>query len=316
LLILRGAKDREEYQKIIETYQQLLQVHSKNDTLDELRKRFGERKLGFPRGFIYKIIKKEDIFDAASYLKSLNSDIRDIMRRIIIFAGIPESEADVKNFWRLPKLPSDLKKLSRDLKGRIENEYGKLRGEGKWVRLTKGSSQEWLWWKPESNFINWSRESVKALSSLPMARWQGYEYFFREGVFAAGMGNMLPRYVNIPKSITDHSGYGLFPYIIIETLISSKYCIGIGNSTLGNYLTLEFLNHTVNSELNDLRLLPIVIPTESQRKQVEVLIDKAIQIQKRRYATKDEEEKTNLWENLQKIQKEIDKKVEEIYGMK
>jgi len=93
---------------------------SKGSILDNLREKFGV-KLGFPRGFIYKIIKKEDIFDVAFYLDNLNSNIRDIMRRTIIFAGIPESEADIKHLWRLPRLPTDLKKINRDLKDKVES---------------------------------------------------------------------------------------------------------------------------------------------------------------------------------------------------
>jgi broad specificity polyphosphatase/5'/3'-nucleotidase SurE len=76
---------------------------------------------------------------------------------------------------------------------------------------------------------------------------------------------------------------------------------------------LTFIDHTVSNQVNDLRLLPIVIPTEYQRKEMEALVGEAIQIQKQRYVTKDEEEKSNLWQNLQEVQKHIDKKVEEIY---
>ncbi|MCD6456154.1 MAG: Eco57I restriction-modification methylase domain-containing protein, partial [Methanophagales archaeon] len=60
------AKDRKEYQEIIDTYHQLLKEHSRNEALDKLRKEFEEKELGLPRGFIYKVIKKEDIFDAGS----------------------------------------------------------------------------------------------------------------------------------------------------------------------------------------------------------------------------------------------------------
>jgi len=310
------SKWKKKNPEIYEAYQKFLSsselANPKGIVLDNLRENFGA-KLGFPRGFIYKIIKKEDIFDAASYLESLNSDIRDIMRRIIIFAGIPESEADVKNLWRLPKLPSDLKKINRDLRDRIESEYRKLVREGKWVILEKNKGQEEVYWAPNTLYIDWSKESVKALSSWSKARWQGYEYYFRGGVtFGRTSGNILK-----PKVASGSIFDTETPLLVsLECRITSKYLAAILNSELSLSILNNFVNHTVHIQLNDLRLLPIIIPTESQRKQVEVLVDKAIQIQKRRYATKDEEEKTNLWENLQKIQKEIDKKVEEIYGMK
>jgi len=85
-------------------------------------------------------------------------------------------------------------------------------------------------------------------------------------------------------------------------------------SNLALYLTKKYLNHTIKSELNDLRLLPIVIPVETQRKEMENLVDEAIEIQKKRYASEKEEEKLQLWKELQKVQERINEKVEGIYA--
>jgi hypothetical protein len=68
-------------------------------------------------------------------------------------------------------------------------------------------------------------------------------------------------------------------------------------------------------ELNDMRLLPIVIPNEFQEKEIEALVDSAIEIQKKRFAIKDEAERSRFWQKLQDIQNLINKKVEEIYGI-
>ena len=298
--------------KIYEKYQKLLAKHSRNEALDKLRNEYGEVKLGFPRGFIYKVIKKEDVFDAASYLASLAPEIREVMRRVIIFGGVPEKESDVKSLWKLPKLPDDLEELDEDLKEGVEEEYGKLISSGKWILLTKGSSQEWWYWKPDESYIEWSRGSVKELSKSPKARWQGYEYYFKEGFFAAGMGNVLPVLVHILPSILDHSGYGLFPHL--EEKLTAKYLMGIGNSSVAKEILIEFINHTVNTELNDLRLLPIVIPTETQRKEIENIVDEAIEIQKKRYASGKGDENSELWKEIQRVQERINDKVEEIYA--
>jgi len=77
---------------------------------------------------------------------------------------------------------------------------------------------------------------------------------------------------------------------------------------------IEFINHTVNTELNDLRLLPVVIPAETQRKEIEALVDEAIEIQKKRYASEKEEEKLQLWKKLQEVQERINEKVWGIYA--
>jgi len=67
-------------------------------------------------------------------------------------------------------------------------------------------------------------------------------------------------------------------------------------------------------ELNDIRLFPIVIPTETQRKEIEALVDEAIEIQKKRYASEKEEEKLQLWKELQEVQERINEEVWKIYA--
>jgi len=78
----------------------VLPKHSRTDALDKLRKKFGEKKLGFLGGFIYKVIKKEDVFDAGAYLESLAPETRGVMRRVLIFGDVPEKESDVKSLWK------------------------------------------------------------------------------------------------------------------------------------------------------------------------------------------------------------------------
>lgn len=302
--------------KIYEAYKELLKSNSRNDALDMLRKKYDEKRLGFPKGFIYKIIKKNDVFDAADYLESLDIEIRDIMRRVIIFGGIPESEEDVKNLWKLPKLPEDLKELDKDFKGKVENEYRKLKGKGKWIAFTRGGEAENIFWNLIDRFIDWSRSNVKWLfnnsgkkgSGMPVIR--NPHYYFSEGITYIDVGGAEIKARILPASIYDHTAHSLFPD---EKDISPKYLLGILNTNLASYFANEFLNHTMHFELNDIRLLPIIILTPSQRKEIEALVDPAIEIQKTRYATKDENEKSRLWHKLQEVQKQINEKVEEIY---
>jgi len=298
--------------KIYKTYQELLKKYSRNEAIDLLREKFEGKKLGFPRGFIYKIIRKEDIFDVGLYLETLDFEIRGIMRRAIIFGGIPESENDVKSLWELKKLPDDLKGLDEDLKEKTEIEYGKLINEGKWIEIITGGEAENIFWSSTDRFINWARNSVKWLSSSSKARWQGYEHFFQEGITYIDVGGAEIKARILPPAIYDHTAHSFFPD---EKDISPKYLLGILNTSFASYFANEYLNHTMHFELNDIRLFPVVIPTESQRKEIESLVDQAIEIQKKRYAINDEEEKNRLWQKLREIQKKIDKKVEGIYGV-
>ena len=303
--------------KIFEKYQKLLAKHSRNEALDKLRNEYGEKKLGFPRGFIYKVIKKEDVFDAASYLESLAPEIRDIMRRAIIFGGIPEKESDVKSLWKLPKLPDDLNGLGAGLKGKVKGEYEKLKEKGKWIAFTRGGDAESIYVTPTDRFIDWSQDSVKWLfnnsgkkgSGMPVIR--NPHYYFTEGVTYIDVGGAEIKARILPSSIYDHTAHSFFPD---EKDISPKYLLGILNTAFASYLANEYLNHTMHFELNDIRLFPVVIPTETQRKEIEVLVDEAIEIQKKRYASEKEEEKSELWKELQRVQERINERVEEIYA--
>ena len=314
------AKDRKEYQEIIDTYHQFLEVHSRNEALDKLRKKFEEKKLEFPRGFIYKVIKKEDVFDAGAYLGSLAPEIRDVMRRVIIFGGVPEKESDVKSMWKLSKLPEDLKTLDTDLKKKVEEEYGKLISEGKWIVLEKNTGQEEIYWAPNTLFIDWSRGSVKWLfensgkkgAAMPVIR--NPDYYFKGGVSMSSISESQFRVKIAEPTVFEHKSHVLEPHQIIEGLFGANYLMAFLSSNFAFYLTKEYLNHTVEPELNDLRLLPLVIPTETQRKEIENLVDKAIEIQKKRYASEKEEEKSEFWKELQRVQERINERVEGIYA--
>jgi methylase of polypeptide subunit release factors len=303
--------------KIFAKYQELLATHSRNEALDKLRKEFEEKKLGFPRGFIYKIIKKEDVFDAASYLASLAPEIRDVMRRVIIFGGVPEKESDVKSLWKLSKLPEDLKGFGAGLKKKVEEEYGKLKGKGRWIAFTRGGEAENIYLTPMDRFIDWSRDSVKWLfnnsgkkgSRMPVIR--NPHYYFAEGITYIDVGGAEIKARILPSSIYDHTAHSFFPD---EKDISPKYLMGILNTTFASYFANEYLNHTMHFELNDVRLFPIVIPTETQRKEIENLVDKAIEIQKKRYASEKEEEKSEFWKELQRVQERINERVEGVYA--
>ena len=136
------------------------------------------------------------------------------------------------------------------------------------------------------------------------------QYYLTEGISYIDVGGSDIKARLLTSSIYDHTAHSFFPD---EKDISPKYLLGILNTPFASYFANEYLNHTMHFELNDIRLFPVVIPAEFQRKEIEALVDEAVQIQKQRYVTKDEEEKSHMWQRLQEAQRQIDKKVEEIY---
>ena len=97
---------------------------------------------------------------------------------------------------------------------------------------------------------------------------------------------------------------------ILEEL-SSKFIIGLLNSNLIFDYYREFVNCTVNIQINDIRQIPIVIPQKEQIKVFESLVDKAISIKKS--ALEIDSETDCIDSNLLLIEDEIDHAVLSLY---
>jgi hypothetical protein len=93
----------------------------------------------------------------------------------------------------------------------------------------------------------------------------------------------------------------------------TKYLIAVLNSTFLSHYQFNFINNTVSIQINDIRQLPIIIPTENELKEFEDIFNRAVSIQKKRFSqliSEDEAEK-----ELDKMQKELDEKVLKLYGL-
>lgn len=167
-----------------------------------------------------------------------------------------------------------------------------------WVPIIKGKGQSY--YSPIDKYINWSKESVEKLKESSSARWQGYDYFFEEGIFAAGQGTGKPTFRYANNSVVDHSGNML---VTKSNKVTAKYLNGVMNSSLINDIIDNFINSTVNTQITDIKKVPIVVPTESESERIESLVDKAIKARKNKNS-----------EKVEKISEEIDDEILSIYG--
>jgi len=168
-----------------------------------------------------------------------------------------------------------------------------------WIPIVKGKGKRY--YKSVVEYINWSEESVRKLRNNSSARWQGFNYFFEEGIFAAGQGAGHPTFRYTNNAVIDHSGNIL---ITVGNIVSSKYILGILNSNFTTYIINEFINNSVNTQLSDFRLLPIKTPSWKEISKMESLVEEAISI------IKGESD-----ESLENVQEKIDDLVEKIYGV-
>ena len=97
----------------------------------------------------------------------------------------------------------------------------------------------------------------------------------------------------------------------ISPELSSKFIIGLLNSNLIFDYYREFVNCTVNIQINDIRLIPIVVPQKTELKVIESLVDKAISIKKSTLETHPEADHIDT--NLLLVENEIDNAVLSLY---
>ncbi len=108
-------------------------------------------------------------------------------------------------------------------------------------------------------------------------------------------------------SVNDVGSMSLFP---LTNLCSSKYIIALLNSNLLFDFYREFINCSVNIQINDIRQVPIIIPSVSQLKKVESSVIKAIGCRVA-LASNDEIELNSDF--LENIEDELDGFVNSIY---
>ncbi|MDP3048258.1 MAG: N-6 DNA methylase [Thermodesulfovibrionales bacterium] len=150
-----------------------------------------------------------------------------------------------------------------------------LEGYQTWVPFRKGDPEGNKWIDDEPLFINWSKENVKYLQNAPEARWQGYSFFFSEGVTYTLLGNHTSLKARLqPRCVFEAGGSRLLP---IYESVSVQCFLSILNSDFFSFLIKKFINHTTKFELNNLRMSPIIIPTMKQASELETLARKAVE---------------------------------------
>lgn len=108
-------------------------------------------------------------------------------------------------------------------------------------------------------------------------------------------------------SVNDVGSMSLFP---LSNLCSSKYIIALLNSNLLFDFYREFINCSVNIQINDIRQVPIIIPSTSQLNNIESAVIKAITY---RFALDSKDKSALNSDNLVNIENEIDGFVNSIY---
>lgn len=98
-----------------------------------------------------------------------------------------------------------------------------------------------------------------------------------------------------------------------ESGLGEEYLVAFINSYLGFKIIREFLNNTVAIQMNDIRKLPIKIPSEKELKAFNKKFDECLAIKKEYFVGEIDRAEMNA--QLRPIEAEIDEMVNKLYGI-
>ena len=192
-----------------------------------------------------------------------------------------------------------------------EKENGIDTSKNYYVPYDKGDKDGNRWYLETPFAIAWSKENVQFLKTDPKARYQGYAFYFREGFCWNNILNPQARLLKVKLKQASVNDVGSMSLMTVETNISNRYIIGLLNSNLIFDYYRVFINCTVNIQINDLRQIPIMIPTIEDLHRLVSLVDKAVKIKK--LALLENRANFRLTAILKDIEKEIDMKIIQLY---
>lgn len=152
---------------------------------------------------------------------------------------------------------------------RIAAIYNGFTGRGVFAPFRKGDPEGNRWTDSEPLYIDWSALSVDWLSTSPLARWQGHRFFFMEGVSWSLHANHVAVKSRVqPSCVFDASGSRLTP--TAECFRNAAFLAVLNSDAFSSFLK-RFIKHNQDVEINDLRQMPIVIPTPAQARTLTAL---------------------------------------------
>lgn len=111
------------------------------------------------------------------------------------------------------------------------------------------------------------------LKTDPKARYQGYTFYFREGLCWSDINTTFLKCRIKQKSIHDVKSMSVFG---VCNKVPENYILCVINSTLISYYVDTFINNTQTFQINDARQLPIIVPTVEQLSFCDTLAKDAI----------------------------------------
>lgn len=193
-----------------------------------------------------------------------------------------------------------------------------ISGSRFYVPYDKGDKEGNRWFAKTEYFIDWSEIAVNWLkkhsgqsgAGMPVVR--NPQFYFRQGLCWNESLNPNSNYIKCRlKNITVNDVSSMSLYDMSE--LGYSYIISIINSFTIFKVVREFLNNTVKIQMNDIRKIPIKIPSKHELDVFYKKFDSCVEIKKRYFAG--EIDNITMTDLLRPIEVEIDEMVNHLYGI-
>jgi Spy/CpxP family protein refolding chaperone len=199
-----------------------------------------------------------------------------------------------------------------------EEKLNGISGAKCWVPYDKGDKEGNRWYLETPYLIDWSSVSVDWLKShsghsgagMPVVR--NPQFYFRHGFCWTNVLNPNSSYIKCrlkDKSVNDVGSMSLYD----ELNLGDEYFVTSLNSFLFFKVLREFFNGSVNVQMNDIRKLPIKIPSATELNAFKAKFDECLDIQQQYF--NGDLEKAEARKLLKPIELEIDEMVNKLYGI-
>lgn len=185
-----------------------------------------------------------------------------------------------------------------------------------YVPYDKGDKEGNRWYLPTPYYIAWNKQNVQFLRTNSGKKGEGMpvvrntQFYFKEGfcwnlILHYEKGQLIKCRLK-QKTINDVASMSL--YSLCDLPIA--YFVSVLNSSFMYEYLKTFVNNTCSIQINDVRALPIIIPSAKQLISLEAIFNKALKLQKEKFQT----HRDNTLA-LNALQKELDREVYALYGI-
>lgn len=192
-----------------------------------------------------------------------------------------------------------------------EKENGISTKKNYYVPYDKGDKDGNRWYLETPFAIAWSKENVQFLKTDPKARYQGYTFFFKEGFCWNNVLNPNARLLKAKMKSSSVNDVGSMSLSSLSDFVPNFYLVCLLNSELLFDYYREFINCTVNIQINDIRQIPVIIPSKDNLEKLRPDFENAVNLKKSVAKNKATEESISV--TLNKTEERINDFVDKLY---